>query len=371
MGSRRLPGKVLADVGGQPLLALMLDRIRTQPELHPVVATSTLERDDPIAALAVDLGVPLVRGAEQDVLGRFATALQLHPATDIVRLTGDCPLMDPAIIADAVRLHRELRADYTSNVFPRTFPKGLDVEVIRSTALHRADAEATAPAEREHVTPYLYRHPELFQLANLRSGRQLGDERWTVDTAEDLEVVRGAVQDLGEPHTATWQDVLTVVGRRPREPAGLHLRNPEHADSASVLLWRNDPEAVRLSVVPDPITEDAHAAWFGQLMLDPSIRLWIVETDGDGVGYVRMSVEDAVGTVSVAIDAGHRGRGYASASLDALTALVSLDYQVDQLRAVIRHDNPSSRRAFEKAGYARAGGDDSFEEYRRRIDRQT
>ena len=182
MGSSRLPGKVLEDLGGRPMLRFQLDRLAPLDVDHLVVATSTLARDDAIAEVAAAGGTPVVRGPEADVLERFLVALRTYPADTVVRLTGDCPLSDPGIIGEVVALHHERGADYTSNVFPRTFPKGLDVEVVSADALRTAAAEATDAAEREHVTPYLYRHPERFRLANLRSGLGLGDERWTVDT---------------------------------------------------------------------------------------------------------------------------------------------------------------------------------------------
>src|SRR5204862_6675946 len=133
------------------------------------------------------VGVPVVRGEEADVLSRFALALDTHPADTIVRLTADCPLADPAIVADALALHDRAGAAYTSNSLVRTFPDGLDVEVIAATALRDAHAEAADPLEREHVTPFVYRRPERYRLRALRTPELLGDERWTVDTAADLE----------------------------------------------------------------------------------------------------------------------------------------------------------------------------------------
>ena len=196
MGSTRLPGKVLADLGGRPMLQFMLERLHGLPVSEVVVATSTEPGDDAVAALGATLGVPVVRGPEHDVLARFAQALESHPADHVVRLTGDCPLADPDVIVATLELHRERHADYTSNVIPRTFPKGLDVEVARAEALRVAAAEAEDPAEREHVMPFLYRHPERFRLATLRGPELLGHERWTVDTAHDLEIVRQAVERI-------------------------------------------------------------------------------------------------------------------------------------------------------------------------------
>lgn len=209
-GSSRLPGKVLADVAGRPMLRLQLDRLGPVGAEHLVVATTDLSRDDSIARLAEAAGVDVVRGSETDVLGRFALVLdRYHPRT-VVRLTGDCPLTDPGVVSACIELHERSGVDYTSNVHPRSFPQGLDVEVADARALRAAQEEAVDPYDREHVTPFLYRHPDRFTMANLDSGRDLGDLRWTVDTAEDLERVRWLTSLVSDPASAAWTDVLAA-----------------------------------------------------------------------------------------------------------------------------------------------------------------
>ncbi|HMQ24518.1 MAG TPA: glycosyltransferase family protein, partial [Acidimicrobiales bacterium] len=212
MGSTRLPGKVLADLGGRPVLQLMLERLTRAHVDRLVVATSNRPGDDPVADLAEALGVPVVRGSEADVLGRFLLALDRFPADDVVRLTADCPLIDPLVVDAAIGLHRRTGADYTSNTLERTFPDGLDVEVVRTEALRVAAAEAERADEREHVTPFVYHRPERFVLASLETGEQLGHERWTLDTADDLDRLRAVVAGLDDPVAAGWHDVLAVAG---------------------------------------------------------------------------------------------------------------------------------------------------------------
>lgn len=212
-GSTRLPGKVLAEVAGMPMLELQLRRMLPLAAHGQIVlATSDLPGDDPVADVGGGLGLDVVRASEADVLGRYATALQGHPADAVVRITGDCPLTDPGIVMAAVDLHRQTGADYTSNVLPRSFPKGLDVEVLSASALAAADHEAQAGPDREHVTPFVYRRPERFRLANLASGQALGEEWWTVDTADDLARIRDIASLLPDPLTASWTDVLAAVG---------------------------------------------------------------------------------------------------------------------------------------------------------------
>lgn len=223
MGSTRLPGKVLADLGGRPVLELMLDRLARAHVDHLVVATSDLPGDDPVADLATRVGVPVVRGSEADVLGRFLVALDRFPADDVVRLTADCPLIDPLVVDAAVGLHRRTGADYTSNSLERTFPDGLDVEVARADALRVAAVEAVRSDEREHVTPFLYHRPDRFALASLETAEQLGHERWTLDTAEDLARLRTIVAALDDPVAAGWHDVLAVAGVQDGPPRRLTL----------------------------------------------------------------------------------------------------------------------------------------------------
>jgi spore coat polysaccharide biosynthesis protein SpsF (cytidylyltransferase family) len=211
-GSTRLPGKVLAELAGRPMLRLQLDRLAAVTCGPVVVATSTEPGDDAVADLAAAAGVDVVRGPEADVLGRFGAVLDRYRPDVLVRLTGDCPLTDPAVVDRVVAAHLAEGADYTSNVFPRSYPKGLDVEAVRAEALAIAVADAQGPGEREHVTPYLYRRPERFRLANVLSGFDLGQEWWVVDTPDDLASLQRIAAQLDDPVAASWLDVHHRIG---------------------------------------------------------------------------------------------------------------------------------------------------------------
>jgi spore coat polysaccharide biosynthesis protein SpsF (cytidylyltransferase family) len=215
MGSTRLPGKVLADVAGRPLLAFLLERLAALP-WDRVVATSDLRRDNAVADAATAAGVAVVRGPEQDVLARFDQAMEAYGPDLVVRVTADCPLSDPTLITAAVAQQKATGADYVSNSVVRTFPDGLDVEVVRAPVLRQAVVEATDPFDREHVTPFVYRHPERFSHEVLRNDVDLSAERWTVDTADDLEFVRSVVARLGNTTSFGWRDVLAVAPPPPR-----------------------------------------------------------------------------------------------------------------------------------------------------------
>ena len=219
MSSSRLPGKVLADLAGAPMILRQIERLKRARSLDRiVVATSHEPSDDTLAQVLHQAGIALHRGDLNDVLGRFGTALEAWGETgDVVRLTADCPLADPDVIDATIALHQTRGADYTSNVAePRTFPKGLDVEVMTTRALRVALAEAVDAHDREHVTPFLYRHPDRFRLAAHSQSRDEGDVRWTVDRPDDLEFVR-AVYEALYSHNAGFssEDVRSFVRTRP------------------------------------------------------------------------------------------------------------------------------------------------------------
>lgn len=357
MGSSRLPGKVLADLAGRPMLRFMLDRLRTLQVDDLVVATSTFEKDDAIADVVRDSGhARLVRGPEDDVLERFhlAVASSAMPVTTVIRLTADCPLVDPALVEAVLARHHERDADYTSNVHPRTFPKGLDVEVVAADAFAVAVDEATDPAEREHVTPFLYRRPERFRLASVRTDDLLGDERWTVDTVEDLDRVRRIVDRMGT-NVFGWRDVLAVMGVECTPPR-LHLRLARSGDSSALLEWRNDPETVTNSISQHRVPVEEHERWLAGKLDDPGSRLWVVELDGHSIGSIRLDIRAAVGEVSIALAPEARGKGLGTRVLLTLQERLDGDLQVGALVARVRVGNERSRLAFLRAGFVEDEG---------------
>ena len=191
MGSTRLPGKVLADLCGAPLLQRQLERVRRATSLdRVVVATSTDETDLPIAELCESLDVPCFRGDLNNVLARFLGAISEFNREVVVRITADCPLISPSVIDSIVHSFFESDCDYLSNTLDPTFPDGVDVEVVRVRALRALARLDTDIHEREHVTLGIYRRPEQFVVRNFTGGPDLSNLRWTVDSPEDLEFVR-------------------------------------------------------------------------------------------------------------------------------------------------------------------------------------
>jgi spore coat polysaccharide biosynthesis protein SpsF len=210
MSSARLPGKVLREVRGRPLLAYLIDRLRRCNVLDGVViATSTGRDDDPIAAFARTNLIDCHRGSLDDVAFRLLSAARAAGADALVRISGDSPLIDPAIVDRAVDIYRRERPDLATNVQRRTFPKGQSVEVIAMAALERAHRAMTSAAEREHVTLLFYAHPERFRIAAFESGIARGDLQLSVDTEEDFARFAAIIERLGEP--AASHDLASII----------------------------------------------------------------------------------------------------------------------------------------------------------------
>ena len=216
MGSTRLPGKVLQDVAGKSMLARVVRRVeRARLVDQVVIATSTALGDEAIVAECERLGVESFRGDEQDVLDRYYRAAAHFRAPVVVRITSDCPLIEPEVVDEVIAAFRAARPDYASNTLERSYPRGLDTEVMSLEALARAWAEAPEPYHWIHVTPYFYQNPELFTLLSVRQARDDSRQRWTVDTAGDLAFVRQVYERLGSGDDVHWQDVLDLLEREP------------------------------------------------------------------------------------------------------------------------------------------------------------
>lgn len=221
MGSTRLPGKVLADISGRPMLCWVVDRAGRSSCLDELlVATSDLRQDDPIEQLCRTNRVKVFRGHPTDVLDRFYNAARESQAEVVVRVTADCPLIDPVLIDDAVRAFLEASppVDFVANRLPdrRTYPAGTDVEVCSRQALEAAWQDAVEPYQREHVMPYLYETPSRFTVLLLRSDQALSGWRLTVDTEPDLALVRAVTTHFAPRTEFGWQEVVAFLERHPR-----------------------------------------------------------------------------------------------------------------------------------------------------------
>ncbi len=199
MGSTRLPGKILKKVLDKTLLEYQIERVKRAKTIDEIIiATTTKESDDQIVQLCQQLSIPYYRGSEEDVLSRYYEAATEFNVDVIVRLTSDCPIIDPVVIDCVINeyLSRYPDVDYVSNTLERTYPRGMDTEVFSYQALKIAHLNATEHACREHVTPYIYWNPELFKLGNVVYHQNLSNHRWTVDTPEDFELIKRIIGNL-------------------------------------------------------------------------------------------------------------------------------------------------------------------------------
>lgn len=227
MTSSRLPGKVLAEAVGKPMLELMIERLRHVPELDEIViATTSNASDDPVEALAKRLGVGVWRGSEDDVLARVLDAAQAHKADVIVELTGDCPLIDSAIVSRTINEYRRAGVDYASNGLEQTYPVGMDTQVFATKILAEAAARTSNPADREHVSLYIYRHPETYSLLNVAAPKHEArpDLRLTLDTPEDLALIRAVFEALySKQRNFALTDIIAFLDANP-EIAALNAK---------------------------------------------------------------------------------------------------------------------------------------------------
>jgi spore coat polysaccharide biosynthesis protein SpsF len=220
MGSTRLPGKILKEVLGRPLLEYQIERVRRSRFIHQIViATTNKESEQPIIDLCNRLFVAYYRGSEQDVMSRYWEAAMRYKATVVVRLTSDCPLIDPEIIDANIAeyLSKINLYDYVSNTIERTFPRGLDVEVMSMKALDQANREARNIVHREHVTPYIYLHPDKFTLGSVKNTLDVSSYRLTVDTEEDFQLIKRLIHHLSDKkiESVTFEDIICLLQENP------------------------------------------------------------------------------------------------------------------------------------------------------------
>ena len=217
MGSTRLPGKVMELIAGETMLARVVKRTRRASLIDSVVVATTMGRmDEPIVEECKKLNASVFRGNEDDVLDRYYRAALACHAQSVVRITSDCPLIDPEEIDRVVREFLEHKSDYAGNCLERTYPRGLDTEVMTIEALAKAWKEAREHYQRAHVTPYIYQNPKLFKLCSVKADGDYSNHRWTVDTLEDLTFIRSIYQRLDQGVDFGWKDVLRTLGKEPQ-----------------------------------------------------------------------------------------------------------------------------------------------------------
>ncbi|MFT4552878.1 MAG: spore coat polysaccharide biosynthesis protein SpsF [Chlamydiales bacterium] len=218
MMSTRLPGKVLLEIDGRPLIEYSLERLRQAPSICKiVVATTNNPKDEAIVEYCKSHDIDFYRGDEDDVLSRYYEAAKAYQADYIIRTTSDCPLIDPDVIEKIIKAYFDAEnADYASNMLKETYPLGMCVEIFSMEILEEAYQKATERYEKEHVTPYIYMHPEKFSLLSVEQDEDLSFHRWTVDTVQDFNFVEKVIFHLKEKENPfSMKTVLEILKEHP------------------------------------------------------------------------------------------------------------------------------------------------------------
>ncbi len=290
MGSTRLPNKVMKPICGIPMIELLLTRLATAKEVTQiVVATSTDERNLPLVKHVQKLGYACEQGSENDVLDRYLQVAKAHQAEVIVRITGDCPVVDPELVDEVIRQFKFANVDYFSNIDPPMFPDGLDIEVFTFDALEKASKETHDSFDREHVTPYL-RKPGIYKTKSMQHSENLSSLRWTVDELSDFDVIEKVFQYFHPKLDFTWGDVLGLQKQQPDLFSNnKHLiRNEGATMGTGQKLWKRAKQVIPggnmlLSKRAEMFLPEQWPAYFSK---SKGCKVW----DLDGNEYIDMSI---------------------------------------------------------------------------------
>ncbi len=290
MGSTRLPNKVMKLIDGKPMIEYLLGRLSLANEVDQiVVATSTDERNTPLVHFVSKLGFACEQGSENDVLSRFVQAAKAHSADIIVRITADCPLIDPSLVDEAILKFKTGDFDYICNNYPPTFPDGLDIEICTLGALEKAHLETTNSFDREHVTPYL-RQPGQFRTLTLRHSKDLSANRWTVDELDDFVLVESIFEYFSFRYDFGWEDILNLQLLKPEMfDINRHIgRNEGALLGSGQKLWKRAKQIIPggsmlLSKRPEMFLPEQWPSYFSKAK---GCKVW----DLDGNEFIDMSI---------------------------------------------------------------------------------
>jgi len=290
MGSTRLPGKVLKSIVGKPMIELLLARLSQSSELDEiVVATSEEKQNDHLQAVVESLGFRCTRGIEKDVLSRFYESAKFVGADVIVRITGDCPLVDPALVDHCIKGYKNSNVDYFSNINPATYPDGLDIEVMSFESIERANDETNSKSDREHVTPYI-RNSDSFLKSSIQHAEDLSNLRWSVDEPEDLIVVTNVFEHFSPNIFFDWKQVLELRRSHPKLfQANQKIKNNEGVSMGTgQKLYKRAKKVIPggnmlLSKRPEMFLPEKWPAYFSK---SKGCKVW----DLDGNEYIDMSI---------------------------------------------------------------------------------
>ena len=289
MGSTRLPNKVMKPINGVPMIELLLSRLSSSKLINQIVVASSVDpKNKPLVEHVTKLGYVCEQGSENDVLDRYVQAAKKHNADVVVRITGDCPLVDPVLVDSVIQGFKSANVDYFSNISPPTYPDGLDIEVFTFKALERANIESQKPFDHEHVTPYI-RESGQFSSSSLNHTENLSTARWTVDELEDFNVIEKIFNHFYPNTHFSWLDVLKLQTESPEIFSNQHLiRNEGATLGTGQKLWKRAKEVIPggnmlLSKRSEMFLPDLWPSYFSK---SKGCKVW----DLDGKEYIDMSI---------------------------------------------------------------------------------
>jgi len=375
MGSTRLPGKVLMDIVGKPMAWRVVERVKYSKYIDEVVlAIPDTKENDVLVTFAEENDIIYVRGSENDVLSRYYKTAEERDADVVVRITADCPLIDPKIIDDVIQSHIKRKSGYASNVISRTFPRGLDVEVFNFQLLEEVNGLAEKARHREHVTLYMLENPLLSNPSSVTSlfKSKADSFRLTVDTKEDLELIQKIYEHFGETDFST-HDLFRFLDKNPdlvqinshiKQKEFVNLRKAEEKDIEFLFKLRNEKYVYENSRVARKVGRDEHNNWSGPVIKGKTNKeLFIIEYERERVGQLRLDYSKNEAEVSISIRAEFHGKGVGTRAL--LIAMVDTrnKHKVKVLSAEVNKNNPASQRLFEKVGFHLEGQEGCFLKY--------
>lgn len=290
MGSTRLPNKVMKPINGVPMIGVLLSRLSKSKKIDQIVlATSEDERNNPLVEYVQSLGYVVFQGSENDVLDRYYHAVEKLAPKVVVRITGDCPLVDASLVDEVITGYESAQVDYFSNINPPTFPDGLDIEVFKFTALKAAWEQASTTFQREHVTPFI-REDAQFSRANHAFTEDYSTSRWTVDEPEDYDLISRIFSHFAPNILFSWQEVIALMKSKPDlfEVNKMHTRNEGATMSSGQKLWQRAKRVIPggnmlLSKRAEMFLPDQWPAYFSK---SKGCKVW----DLDGNEYIDMSI---------------------------------------------------------------------------------
>lgn len=298
MNSTRFPKKVMRKINGVPMIELLLKRLSLAKSIDKIIlATSDNIVNEELVRFVTNLGYEVFAGSENDVLDRYYGAAAKYTPQTVIRITGDCPLMDPGLVDEIVNVFYESGVDYLSNTIVPTYPDGLDIEVFTYDSLKTAAEKADLPYDREHVTPFL-RNSGMFRIKNFENSTDLSAERWTVDESNDFEVIKNVFNQFHPITTFKWTEVMELKNQKPElfEANSKLIRNEGAVLGTGQKLWKRAKDIIPggnmlLSKRSEMFLPDGWPSYFSKAK---GCKVW----DMDGKEYIDMSIM-GIGTNSL------------------------------------------------------------------------